>query len=262
MNSGSEPLQPVGDEDGRSYVCFCDESRTGSERYMVFGALIAARQSLAGFSEAVKAYRSTHNMTGEMKWTKVSEQKEAEYRAFVDVFFDRCTSETLHFKCVVFDSHAIDYRGYHDGDKVLGRYKLFYTFLLHTLGDYVQTNADRIQILFDEFPAKYSLRDFRTVLNAGFCKQFGKCGQIITAVEAARSHERDELQMADVLMGAVGFHRNRRHMAADTRLAKIRLAKYVAKKAGLGSLNDKPPRSSRHFGIWPFEFKNKRRPRS
>ena len=55
-------------------------------------------------------------------------------------------------------------------------------------------------------------------------------------VEARDSKQAVLLQLADVIMGAIGFHSSDLHLRPDARKAKVDLAAYIARKAPLRDL--------------------------
>lgn len=221
---------------------------------MVFGGIIIPAANVEKFQQAMDLWRDSHNMHAEVKWTKVSNQKLAEYRALIDLFFSVAGNGVLAFKSVVFDSGEIDYKSYHQGDKELGFYKFFYQFLLHCFGLYAETDEHRLLVFFDQRTTKYKLSELHAILNRGIRKKYGRKADVVRHIEAVRSHEHDLIQLADVLMGAVGYHYNDCHIRPGARRAKIELADYIARKANLTSLKQKTPWGMRHFSIWPFRF--------
>ena len=70
------------------------------------------------------------------------------------------------------------------------------------------------------------------------------------------------MQLADVLMGAVGFHCNGSHTKDGASRHKIELAAYVAAKARVRTLDQQTGLGRQAFEIWRFKFsgKAKRRP--
>jgi len=194
-------------------------------------------------------------MFSEMKWTKVSDYKLAAYKALVDHFFERCRGATIHFRSVVFDTHSDDFNRHQDGDRDLGYYRLMYHFLLNTFCFYPGPN-DSLHVFLDERNSKQSLGEFRRILNSGVRKKQGIRGAVKT-IEPVVSHDADIIQLADVLMGAIGFQRNDRHVIPGAKEAKKLLADHIAKRAGLLSLKQKTPWGHKHFEIWPFMFRPK-----
>ena len=68
--------------------------------------------------------------------------------------------------------------------------------------------------------------------------------------------ERDLGQVADILMGAIGYEMNGAHTRTSAKKAKVILAETIARKAGLVNLQQPTPRSSKYFSIWHFHFRN------
>jgi hypothetical protein len=180
------------------------------------------------------------------------------YRELVDIFFLLSGKNSLHFKAVVFDTSQIDYRTYHRGDKELGFYKFFYQFLLHKFGPYAADDTHRLLVFLDQRTTSYKLSTLCTVLNRGIRKKYGRTLDVVRRIEPVDSKKCDLLQVADVLMGAVGYHCNDCHLLPSARQAKIELASYIASKAKLLSLKDNTPFGWRQFEIWRFRFKKKR----
>jgi hypothetical protein len=64
------------------------------------------------------------------------------------------------------------------------------------------------------------------------------------------------IQVADILMGAIGYEMNGAHTRTHAKRAKVALAETIAQKAGLVNLQQPTPRNLRHFSIWHFHFRN------
>jgi hypothetical protein len=67
------------------------------------------------------------------------------------------------------------------------------------------------------------------------------------------------MQIADVLMGAVGFHCNGHHLVAQASPAKIELAEMIAALAGVRTLAVQTQRGAGQFEIWRFRFSGKKK---
>jgi hypothetical protein len=241
-------------DEGPLLHVYCDESRQTQDRYMVFGGIIVRARAALAFDQAMALWRNAQNMHAELKWVKVSDQKLAEYKSLVDLFFLLAGKNELHFKSVVFDTAQIDYETYHYGDKELGYYKFFYQFLLHSFGPYAVERGGRMLVFMDRRTTKYPLSTFCTVLNRGIRKRYECVRDVVRNVQAVDSKTCNLMQIADVLMGAVGYQNNDYQIRPGARKAKIELADYIARKANLLSLKQNTPRRMRHFGIWLFRF--------
>jgi hypothetical protein len=191
-------------------------------------------------------------MWAELKWTKVSDQKLNEYRALIDLFFS--VNRVFHFKAIVVDTREIDHRRYNKSDAELGFYKLMYQFLLHSFGPYLQP-ADRCIIFLDQrTTSHYKLSTLWAILNNGLRKKYGLVHQPVRNIQAVNSKDNDLVQIADVLMGAIGYEMNGAHTRSGAKRSKVMLAEYIAQKANLVNLQQPTPRSQKQFSIWHFHF--------
>ncbi len=239
---------------GRFLHIYCDESRQTADRYMVIGGLITVRENEELFLQTMNLYRQSNKMLSELKWTKVSDQKLNEYSALIDLFFS--VNRAFHFKSIVVDTQEIDNRRYNKSDAELGFYKMMYQFLLHSFGDYLKPDDQAIIYLDYRNTSKYKLSTLAAILNNGLKKKYNLPTAPIKNVQALDSKSSNFIQVADVLMGAIGYQMNGAHTRTVAKKSKILLAEYIAKKAGLINLQQPTPRSQRHFSIWHFHFRN------
>lgn len=238
--------------EGRFLHIYCDESRQTADRYMVIGGIIAPRENETLFAEAMKLFRQGQNMHAELKWTKVSDQKLAEYKALIDLFFS--FNRAFYFKAIVVDTQEIDHRRYNKGDAELGFYKLMYQFLLHSFGSELRQGDHCIIYLDQRTTSRYKLSTLCAVLNNGLHKKYRYLVSPVRNIQAVNSKDSDLIQVADILMGAIGYEMNGAHTRTGAKRAKVLLAEYVARKAGLLNLQQPTPRSHKQFSIWHFHF--------
>ena len=244
-------------EGGRFWHIYCDESRQSADRYMVIGGIVTLREDEPRFAEAMALYRDSQNMHAELKWTKVSDQKFNEYRALMDLFFS--VNRLFHFRAIVVDTQEMDHRRYNRGDVELGFYKLMYQFLLHSFGAQLRP-ADRCIVYLDQrTTSHYKLSTLCAILNNGLRKKYGLGYGPVRTIEPVESKQKDLIQIADVLMGAIGYEMNNAHVRTGAKRSKVQLAEYIASKAGLLNLQQPTPRSHKQFAIWHFHFRNQLR---
>jgi len=239
------------------YHIYCDESRQTADRYMVIGGIISSAENVHRFDDAMALYRDSQNMHAELKWTKVSNQKLAEYRSLIDLFFT--FTRAMHFKSMVLESGQIDYKTYHRGDRELGFYKFIYQMLLHQFGPYTKEDT-RYLVILDRRTSSYKLSALYTILNRGLRKKYNFKRDVITKIEDRDSKKCNALQVVDVLIGAVGYHWNGCHTRTNAKRGKVLLAEYIAQKVGLVSLAQETPRRKKEFSIWHFKLRQKKTP--
>jgi len=222
------------------------------------GGVITLTSDLADLDFMFSFYREINNMNAELKWTKVSTQKYLEYQNFLDIFFEN--RNKILFKSMVVDMLVFDHKKFHNNDKELGFYKMMYQFLLNSFGKYLRANDQVIIHLDQRTHIKYKLSTLCAILNNGLQKKYPTLNHPIRNIEAIDSKKSSLMQLADVLMGAIGFEWNHLHEVPGSKQAKIDLANYIKQKTGRYSLACDTPISSSSFSIWKIDFsKSKKR---
>jgi hypothetical protein len=173
--------------EGRFLHIYCDESRQTADRYMVIGGIIAPRENETSFAEAMKLFRQGQNMHAELKWTKVSDQKLAEYKALIDLFFS--FNRAFYFKAIVVDTQEIDHSRYNKEDAELGFYKLMYQFLLHSFGSELRQGDRCIVHLDQRTTSRYKLSTLCAVLNNGLRKKYRYLVNPVRNIQAVNSKD-------------------------------------------------------------------------
>lgn len=227
---------------------------------MLFGGIVTRRSTANRIAEAIGSWRHTHHMHAEMKWQKVSRAKYTEYASFVDGFFTLADSDIALFKCMVIDTHMVDYNAYHEGDKELGFYKFLYQFLLHKFARYPSRNDGRMVVFPHRRQTSYSLDKLLVVLNRGIRSQLGVNRDVVASIDPISAKHAEGggiIQFVDVLTGAVGYQWNNCHLRPGASKPRVELAEYIAKRAGVETLAAATPYRRHRFEIWPFKLKKK-----
>jgi hypothetical protein len=234
----------------QNLVFFADEACISQDRFTVVGGVCIHRNNIPIVRKNLSAYRNKFNMTSELKWSKISNQKIEEYKALVDYFFWLNSSDIVHFHSLIFDSHKANHGRFNNGCRDTGLSKLYYQLILHKFGGrYPDTD---MAVCLDHRNSKTPHEDLRRMLNAGVSKKFGIDKAPIKQVVSADSKKDDILQMNDVILGAVGAVRNGKHELVGGRAAKMELAKYVLQKSGLNGFEVDSPRRVTRFTVWNF----------
>jgi hypothetical protein len=239
-----------------TYNIYCDESRQTKDRFMVLGGLIIEQSDVPKFDSTMKKFRVEQKMHAELKWTKVSRGKLREYEGFIDYFFALNSSDKVHFHSIILDNHAINHAKFSQGQKEIGFYKFYYQLLLNCFGKaYCRLGTDdRFVVHLDQRETKYSLQEFKKILNNGMAKKFDNHTEPFRSVEPRNSKDVDLIQIADLLIGAIGFQKNGYSLVESSNAAKVSLANYIAKKAGLTTLVNNTPYRQARFKIWNFKL--------
>lgn len=248
---------------------FVDESRISQARYQLFGSLWLPREKQGSFRDGF--WRLWDNefpsRKSELKWTKVSKGKLNVYKKFIDYF---ATFPQVDFRCVVLDTRALDYQKHHEGDEELGFYKFLYFFLSRNIEkDYRFKKVENVYQVFIDSRRQSDkievgrLGDLKRCLNQWLIQKCSpECWDYkgwapplpIRNVEATVSHLSPEVQLVDVLTGAVGYAWE----GFQTSPAKLGLIKHIENIFGL-SLAESTPYLTEKINIWLFRLKEQQK---
>jgi hypothetical protein len=219
---------------------------------MIFGGIITSAKNVELFNRSMELYRNAHNLHAELKWGKVSAGKLKEYKALIDLYFS--CSRGFHFKSIIIDTYQIDHNKFNQGDKELGFYKFMYQFLLHSFGRYAR-NEDKYLVYLDQRNTSYPLLQLKLILNRGLKKKYLQIrSDVVRNIQPIDSKKSELLQVADILMGAIGYQKNGCHTRTNASKAKVSLAEYISQKANILSLCQNTPYSKKDFCIWNFRL--------
>ena len=226
------------------YILYCDESSSNGPLYSDFfgGCLINSKDWIA-IENAIKADKERLNLTGEIKWTKVTAQYLDKYVQIMEMFFSFIREGKVKVR-IMFRSNN-DYpsnnRGPHsDDDKY---FKLYYQFLKNAFGLKYITSEEPVslRIYLDQLPdTKEKASRFKAyVRNIPNIRDFADAKSRICIREGdvaeVRSHEHVLLQCTDIVLGAMYFRLNNLHMEkpegkhvrGKRTIAKEKLYKYI-----------------------------------
>ena len=222
------------------YRVYCDESNTeGGKPYPVYGAILVPLDHILAVQREIKEWRHREGVHDELKWNKLhGSRRLAQYKSLVDLLFGLSRHrELLHFKAIVLDRRAPEYRMYSEGDDELGFYKFYFHWLLRYFAKFPIKHRCHLRVIIDERPVQGDpYTPLRIILNRAIRRDYGATDDVVTRVEPLNSKNSDLLQTADVLMGAIGFHCQDFHLRRDANKEKVELARYIAARLGLRDL--------------------------
>lgn len=180
---------------------YCDESchlLRDQQKAMVIGALWCPLEKSREIAVRLREIKTRHGLspTFETKWTKVSKGGEAFYIETIDYFFD---DDHLHFRGVIIpDKAQLDHAAYgHDHDTWY--FKMFFTLIEPLL----QPDA-RFRIYLDKKDTR-SAAKVRKLYDVLCNNMYDFDRKIIEWVQVVQSHEVEQLQLCDLLIGALAY---------------------------------------------------------
>lgn len=231
---------------------YCDESRQMAHRYMVLGGVILDRKFENLFNGWFQYYRDTRGMHAELKWAKVSMSKLPEYKEVVNIF--RYCCDQLYFKAIVVDTHQMNIKKFNKGNRDDAIDHMFYQFLVHMFGRHLG-EEDKCIVNLDFRNSSQKLSDLQRVTNNGLRKEYGFQHDPIRELRAIDSKDSCYIQIADILMGAIGYQVNGDCDKPNASQAKCALMNYVLSRFSLDDFLRSTAKSRQEFSIWHFQFR-------
>ncbi len=184
------------------YNIYCDESchlENDRQKAMVLGAVWCQLDKSREIAVRLREIKQKHGLSSlfEVKWTKVSPAKTRFYLDLVDYFFD---DDDLHFRALIVpDKSLIRHDAFSCQDHDDWYYKMYFDML-----KVIVKPEARYRIYLD-------IKDTRGAqkvaqLHEVLCNdRYDFSRQVIERLQLVHSHEIEQLQLADLLIGAVGY---------------------------------------------------------
>src|SRR5208282_4360992 len=235
---------------------YTDESRQSADRYMITGGLALSHSATQDFSAELESFRHAFLMFNEFKWTKVSRAKLGHYQTLMDIFFRRMLAGQVCFHCMIVDKHILDFQTHHAGDRDRAFSVLYYNLLLHAFARRYGFNY-KLRAYLDYNDSKTSQDKLKEILNWGFDARYRPFTHPFDKLHRVDSKKFDLIQVADVILGAIGWHKNDRHKKTESSRPKSALADHIAALAGRETLATETPFEQCDFTIWQWTPRGK-----
>jgi len=231
----------------QSLDIYVDESSQNAHHYMVLGAVLARTSSVADLSEIIRA--SNQGSHEPLKWTRLTRFREARYASFIDTIFDLIGENRVHFHAMIVDTSKFDHRTYNVGRREVGFSKMIYQLLLHRGGLKYKSN---LYVYLDYRSTDQTPEHLKLALDNGMMAK-GRASNFRKVV--FRNYSRTPLLwIADVLAGAIAFHKNRHHLRDNAAAQKVKAAARIAESAGNSDQWEDTGRNER-FTVWNFRLR-------
>ncbi len=180
---------------------YCDESghlERDQVPVMVLGALWCEKEKAHGIAKRLREIKAQYELRPgfEAKWTKISPARKDFYLALLDYFFD---DDDLHFRAIVIpDKTKLDHVRFEQNHDTW-YYKMYFEML---------------RILIDPEAENYIYLDVKDTLGGKRVAKLQEvlCNdaydfdqQIIKPIQQVRSHQIEQIQLADLLIGSVSY---------------------------------------------------------
>lgn len=237
------------------FQIYCDESRQNKDRFMILGGLVTTNLNIEKVLQTIRQFRSENSAHGEFKWTKISNKMLPVYKELIDHFFALNSNNHLDFRCLIIDNHKVNNKKYNNGNKELGFHKFYFQLIVNS---FIRLKASKkyetkFYIFLDEFKAKQTLEEFKSIINVGAKKYLKLPYNPCQDLQFIDSKLSDLIQINDILLGAVGWHKNELDKVAGFSSSKAEIANHIADKVGVERLGEQIRQS--RFNVWNFNLR-------
>ncbi len=204
---------------------YCDESchlENDHQQAMVLGAVWCPMDKTREIAVRLREIKQKHEMSAsfEVKWTKVSPAKKSLYLDLIDYFFD---DDDLHFRALIVpDKARLQHDAFPGQDHDTWYYKMYF---------------DMLKVIFRpdaHYRVYLDIKDTQGAQKAAklhevLCNNMYDFSQeVVERLQLVHSHEIEQLQLADLLIGAVSYLNRGLHGNAG----KMALIKRIQQRSG------------------------------
>lgn len=208
----------------QTYNVYCDESchlENDGQKAMVLGAVWCPLDKRLEIASRLREIKAKHGVGAdfEVKWTKVSMAKLSLYMDLMDCFFD---DDDLHFRGLVIPDKSVlnheDFSQNHDD----WYYKMYFVMLKAIFDPNCHY---RIYIDIKDTLGHDKVEKLHKVLcNSTY--DFSR--KTIARIQRIHSHEAEQLQLADLIIGALSYL----HRGLSSSPAKLKLIERIKQRSG------------------------------
>jgi hypothetical protein len=225
-------------------VIYTDESdRTGEYCSNFYGGILVRSKDLERAADRLLACKLRHNLHGEIKWRKVTENYLGKYAGVVDELFDMVTADVVKIR-IMFTNNQYIPIGLTSEQRQNEYHLLYYQFIKHAFGLEFCTSElappVRVRLNIDQMPTGNEETSRFKAYVAGLDRNPRMRDSRVRfdeqQIAEVASHDHVLLQCLDIVLGAMAFRLNERHRAkpvgksrrASRTLAKHRLYQHIS----------------------------------
>jgi len=223
------------------YNLYCDESchlENDRINVMVLGAIKCPKNQRSRIAKEIKAIKTRHSLPAnfEIKWTKVSKTKLPFYLELINYFFN--TPELAFRGLVIPDKSKLNHAQFSSNHDSF-YYKMYFQLL-----NVMLENSNQYNVYLDikDTQGSQKVEKLQEVLaNANY--DFDRT--MIQKIQQVHSHEVEQLQLADLIIGALGYI----NRELDTSSAKLEIVNRIKELSTLSLTKSTLP-SAKKFNLF------------
>ncbi|SSP24245.1 Protein of uncharacterised function (DUF3800) [Acinetobacter pittii] len=187
---------------------------------MTLGLIWCPLNKTREIATRIREIKSRHGLSKdfEIKWTKVSPAKYMFYKDIVDYFFD---DDDIHFRGVIIKKADINHAAFNQ------THDSWYYKMMFTLIEPVLKPEEKFRVYLDKKDTQSSQKVKK--LHDVLCNNLYDFDRnIVERVQVIESHHVEQLQLADLLLGALGYLN--RKLSENS--AKVELIERIKQRSG------------------------------
>jgi hypothetical protein len=225
------------------YNLYIDESchlQRDRQPIMLLGALWCLNSEVKRISSEIRQIKEEYQSRGEIKWVKVSNSRSIYFKKLIDYFFNE---SNLNFRCLIVNEKSkLDHDLYNRGSHDSFYYKMQFYLIRNIM---TPENSYNIYVDMKDTKSQQSINTLKEIL----CNNFYDFEELlINRIQHIRSSESEFIQLADLLIGAIGY----KCRGLTTNKTKIEIVELISKKSGLDLVHSTPPWEDK-FNLFFFE---------
>lgn len=179
---------------------YCDETchlENDGHHIMVIGALRCPVEGTRAIAEGIREIKSRHGIDPhfEIKFNRASRPRLDFYIDLIDYFFSQ---PALRLRCVVVNKQILNHEAWHQTHTTF-----YYKIVYLTIKRFLEPHS-RHNVYLDQRDTHGGLRS-QTLARILRNHETSRARQEIDRVQIVRSHEVEQMQLADLLIGCVGY---------------------------------------------------------
>lgn len=200
------------------YKIFCDETchlESDKNKFMVLGAVYCPVSEINNINKYIRKLKLEHGLkeTAEIKWGKISNSKLEFYKDLINFFF---LNNSIRFRAIVCDKDILNH------EKFCQTHDEWYHKMYYGMIRYIISNENSYEI-YPDIKDTNSYRNFQNVLGFLRIAMHDSNAKTIIKIQPIRSNESYLLQLSDVLIGAIQYHKNNK----KTSRAKLEIVNLI-----------------------------------
>ncbi len=249
-----------------TYYIYCDESGTTAHKYMVIGGICFNENNYEIIDNTINKFREDNNMKAEMKFIKISKQKENEYKGFINHIFNLINNGILQFRCIVIDKTSINEKKFkqikctygcnnHNNikDSECFFQKMYFLLLSSGFVKYLPSSKNLLYFYLDERNSKFDLQKIKK--NLIYKNNKNEKQNSIKEVSYIDSKKSNFIQIVDILIGAINYTFNDKNKTQNKNNTKTIIQEYIKEKTGIEDFKQGTLPNEERFNIWLFRPK-------